>query len=173
MSFAKAFGFSLIAFIGLNVVFFLIGYGIMGTLDSFFDSLASTPLNIIPLIFGPLASLQYPFMIINQIIMWVGGMTIETGSVILLIGFVLAPLIAAILSGRFGDNKIQSFGGWFLTAMVTSLVILIWAVIDILELPGPVTAEFIISVVITYIGIGLVYGLIYGCISLLVAKEEY
>ncbi len=169
MSFAKAFGLSLIAFIALNAVFFLIGHALLGTLDSFFDSLATSPYIIRSLLFGPLAG-NFPSIIVATITLWIGGFTVEPGSVILLVGYIIAPLIAAILSGRFGENKTQSFGGWFLTAIVSVLIILIWIVIDVGE---ALTPEGIAVFVVTYIGIGLIYGLMFGSISLLVAKEEY
>ncbi|KKM77822.1 hypothetical protein LCGC14_1366140 [marine sediment metagenome] len=169
MSFAKAFGLSFVAFIGLNAVFFLIGYGIQGSLDLFFESLADTPSNISALLFGPLTG-NFPSAIITTIVIWIGGLPVEIGFVILIVGYIIAPLIAAILSGKFGETKIQSFGGWFLTAIISTIVIL---VLGIVFAGGPMTPEMIATQVVTYLGIGIIYGLMFGCIALLVASSEY
>lgn len=169
MSFLKAFGISFIVFIGLNIVFFLIGYLIIGTLDVYFQSITSTPSNILLLIFGPIVSLQFPAILISQVGYWIGGMPFEVGALILFIGFIIAPLVAAILSGRFGENKIEAFGGWFAAVMISALVVIIWFLIDLIGIGAPI--ETIFSLVLTYIGIGLIYGFGYGCISLLLTKE--
>lgn len=55
MSFAKSFGLSLVIFIGLNVVFFFIGYALIdGGLDAFFTTLETDLSVILEPLFGPL-----------------------------------------------------------------------------------------------------------------------
>ena len=169
MSFIKTFGISFIVFIGLNIVFFLIGYLIIGTLDSYFQSLAASPSNILLLIFNPIASLQFPMTLLSQVGLWIGGFPFEVGALILFIGYIIAPLAAAILSGRFGENKIEAFGGWFAAVMISALVITILSVIDLISLGAPI--EIILYQVLVYKGLGLTYGFGYGCISLLVSSE--
>lgn len=169
MSFIKAFGISLIVFIGFNIVFFLIAYGIQGVLVSYFDSVATTPSNITIMLFGPIVSAQFPSLLIAQVTAWVSGFPFVVGDLILFIGYIVAPLVAAILSGRFGKSKAEAFGGWFVTAMVISLIILIWGVIEMAIGGAPMI--LIVAQVLGTIGIGLTYGFGYGCISLLIAKE--
>jgi len=169
MSFVKAFGFSLIAFIGLNIVFFLIGYGIQGLLGSYFAAVASSPSLITLMILGPIASSQFPALLISQVTAWVMGFPIVFADVFLFIGFIVSPLVAAILSGRFGEKKTEAFGGWFTTVMIISLIVMIWTAIEISLLSVP--AEIIIAQILLIIGLGLTYGFGYGCISLLIAKE--
>lgn len=169
MSFVKAFGFSLIAFIGLNIVFFLIGYGIQGLLGSYFTAVASTPSLLTLMILGPIASSQFPALLISQVTAWILGFPIVTGDIFLFIGYIVSPLVAAILSGRFGEKKTEAFGGWFTTVMILSLIVMIWIAIEMSLAAVPI--EFIISQIILILGLGLTYGFGYGCISLLITRE--
>ena len=168
MSFLKAFGISFIVFIVLNIVFFLIGYLILGILDTYFAGLAVAPSNITFMIFGPLANGIYPYHIISQFSVWFGGNFLEIDALTLYIGYIVAPLAAAILSGRFGETKIEAFGGWFAAAMVIALVTMIWNLV--VQIIASAPFAFIVFDVVRTIGIGLVYGFGYGCISLLITK---
>ena len=172
MSFGKAFGFSILAFIGLNVVFFLIGYGINGTLVLYFESIATYPPGIAYMLLGPIFSAtgpQFPLTMYTQFGFWVMGAPIVPGDLIMFIGFIVAPFLAAFLSGRFGENKLEAFMGWFATAMIFALVVMIVVIIEGAMLALPPLVIFVGAMV--PIAIGLVYGLAYGSIALLTGRQ--
>jgi len=76
----------------------------------FFDSLATTPSNITFLLFGPLIE-EFTSLTLDQITLWADGMPVDIAMVILIVGYIFTPTMAAILSGKFGKDKIQAFGG--------------------------------------------------------------
>ena len=169
MGFGKAFGFSMLAFIGLNVIFFFAGYGLLGALGAYFTSLASFPLNIMYIFLGPIINGQFPLLLTSTFTSWFSGVPPTVGGVFLFVGYIVAPVIAAFLSGRFGENKKQAFFGWFTTAMICALIALIGGVIELVILGAPFLA--ILSQIFGSIAIGLVYGLGCGSISLLTLRE--
>jgi hypothetical protein len=173
MSFGKAFGFSLLAFIGLNVIFFLIGEGIDGTLASYFAYVGSNPMGIIYFFEGPIvtgwAGPQFPLTMYTIFSGWVGGAPVAAGEVIMFIGYIVAPLLAAFLSGRFGENKLEAFMGWFATVMICALIVMIMVIVEAAMLGAPVLFIFVMALM--PIAIGLVYGLAYGSIALLTSRE--
>ena len=169
MGIAKPLGMSLIAFIGLSALFFLIGYGVQGTLGSYFDGISLYPSLITLLIFGPIAASQFPAVIIMTVTSMFGG-SVEAGPIIILIGYIIPPLVASILSGRLGETKNDAFLGWFLTAIITSLIVGIWMTIEAIGVGAQ--ADLTIIGLIVQICLGLVYGFGYGCFSLLSVREN-
>ena len=105
MSLGKAFGWSILTFFGFNIVFFLIGYGIGGGLPLFFESLATYPSNILIMFLGPIIMGQFPLLLTSQFTMWVTGGPLVPADIVLFIGYIVAPLGAAYMSGRFGENN--------------------------------------------------------------------
>ncbi|MFX1418882.1 MAG: hypothetical protein ACFE9N_08185 [Promethearchaeota archaeon] len=172
MSFGKAFGFSLLAFIGLNAAFFLIGEGVNGTLGIYFTYVASYPQGIIYMLVGPLMTRtgpQFPYIMYSTFSLWVSGAPVEAGDVIMFIGYIVAPAVAAFLSGRFGENKLEAFMGWFATVMIWALIIMIVLIIEAVTLGVPPLVTFLSAML--PIAIGLVYGLSFGSIALLTTRE--
>lgn len=171
MGFGKAFGFSILAFIGLNVVFFLIGYGISGTLITYFTvTVPGNPLYILQMFFGPIIFGQFPAVMTSTFVAWITMvLPFDLGYMFLFIGFIVAPFLAAFLSGRFGENKLQDFMGWFVTVMICAIVVAIIGAIELFLAAAPLAA--ILSQVLGSIAIGLVYGLAYGSIALLTSRE--
>jgi hypothetical protein len=169
MSFGKSFGFSLLAFIGLNAGFFFLGYWINGDLPLYFSGLATAPLNIMLIFFGPIISGQFPLLLTSTFTSWFTGGLPLPGNIILFIGYIAAPIVAAILSGRFGEDKKQAFFGWFTTVMICAAIVLIGGVIQLVILGAGFAA--ILSQVFGSIALGLIYGLGCGSISLLTPPQ--
>jgi len=173
MSYGKAFGFSILAFIGLNIIFFLVGYGVDGVLLLYFESVAASPAFILFLFLGPILALtgpQFPYLMTQQFNFWVTGVFSPTpGTIILFIGYIVAPVLAAFLSGRFGETKLEAFFGWFITAMLCALTYMIADIIGGIILGAP--WEILFMSVTTSIAIGLVYGMAYGSIAILTGRE--
>ncbi len=173
MAFAKSFMFSLIAFIGLNVVFLLLAYLVSGHFDLFMASFQTDFLGTLNmLLFGPIASpIGSPgliFVVIGTAIA-MGG-TIPTFQIILYIGYFVAPIIGAFLSGFFAENRKEAFSGWFLTAMICTILAIVLGIMAVLSVITP-TTEYIIGNIVIYLGVGLTVGLFYGCIALLSRRD--
>ncbi|MFX0024331.1 MAG: hypothetical protein ACFE9S_18580 [Candidatus Hermodarchaeota archaeon] len=172
MGFGKAFLFSLIAFIGINFIITIIYYAFAG-FNLLISEIQNYPLMILYYLFGSIISapsaifnwtIAEPFLL-NDMDMLIFGL-----------GHLVAPLIAAILAGRFGDGKGQSFGGWLLTAVISTAAVIIAAWLS------PYTAGTLMT---TYLwpstNVILVLAIIscliniffYGFFSLLLSKEEY
>lgn len=168
MSFVKAFLISLAVFIGLNVIFFIIGNLVNGTLVGFFAILVTNPENIIIMLFGPIFSQMGPEGVLSAIY---GAIVTETvpllGSIIYLTGYIVAPLIAAFLSGRFGENKKESFGGWFTSAIISAIVVLLVVIIS-----SVLSAPLLIGAIVLYLVLGLIFGIFYGCFALLISRSD-
>ena len=169
MGFGKAFGFSILAFIGLNFAFFLLAYGIEGLLMPYFASIAAYPSQILGLLLGPIVWGQFPLIMTSEFVSWFSGGPIAAGDIILFIGFIVAPVIAAFLAGRFGENKIQTFFAWFTTVMICAAVVAIWGSIEMAMMGAPLF--MILTQIFGAISVGLVYALAYGSISLLTMRE--
>ncbi len=172
MGFGKAFLFSLIAFVGINFIFTMI-YFAFTDFSQLISIIQNYPLMILYYLFGSVISapsaifnwtIAEPFLLSNMDMLIFG------------LGHLIAPLIAAILAGRFGESKIQSFGGWLLTAVVStaSVIVAVWL--------SPYTAGTLIAIylwastdVILVLAIisCLINIVFYGFFALLLSKEEY
>jgi hypothetical protein len=175
MNFVKTFAIAIVSFIVLNVIFFLISYGIGENLEGFFDSLEDSPSNILIMLFGPIYFIPATLIIPNsagpelilQMIILTEDPEIEL--IIALIGYIVAPLIAAFLSGYFGDDKKEKLGGWFLAILLTAIITAIWVAIEIEDLGA--TSEYIANFVGFTIGYGFIIGIFYGFFTLIVPER--
>jgi hypothetical protein len=110
-------------------------------------------------------------VILSQFAAYVtGAIPVEAGMLIVLIGYIVSPVVAAILSGKFGDNKAQSFLGWFTTTMICSIILIIGFVVEMVLMGLTIPIEFVIAALMEMVGIGVVYGLLYGSFALLMAE---
>ena len=170
--FAKAFLLSLAVYVGINFLFLIISSVISDTLDILFSVLEAAPLMILYYLFGPITILpSRSFVAIVNFDPFVLSILISG------IGYLIAPLIAAILSGRFGESKGEAFGGWLLTAAVSAGMIIlafflsgtVEGILDTLYGPGlsqmTILIYVLISFFINFIG--------FGFFALLVCKTEY
>jgi hypothetical protein len=172
MGFGKAFLFSLIAFVGINFIITIIYYAFTG-FNQLITNIQLYPLMILYYLFGSIIST--PSVIFN----WTIANPFLLGDMDMLIlglGHLVAPIIAAILAGRFSESKIQSFGGWLLTAVISTAAVIIAAWLS------PFTAN---TLILTYVwastDVILILAIIsclinivfYGFFALLLSKEEY
>ena len=123
MSFIKSFLFSMLAFIGLNVAFFFSGVALTENgFELFFDLLETDAIAILEPLFGPIYTGIGPEKELNI------ALTVtdpEPELIVFLVGYIVAPLVAAILSGVFAESKFEAWGGWFLTVMITAVIAMI------------------------------------------------
>lgn len=160
MGFGKAFGISIALFIGVNFGFAILLSALAGTIGTFFSSMANMTI-LSSVLFGPI--------IYSPGITWLSlvgsiitGFTLNT--MLLYIGYIVAPLLAALIGGRFGEGKGQSFGCWFLTACISFGVVLVMQIIF-----GAYTIGFIIEIIIY----GVINGFFYGCFALLMSSSDF
>jgi len=169
MGFGKAFGFGLLAFIGLNFLFVIISFTISGDLNQLFADIGANPLILLLIMFGPIANL--PGTVFTSIYTnLASGITVDT--LITNVGYFLTPFIAALIAGRTGDSKGGCFGGWFLISLISAiaLVSLVFINPSTLAYYGITVTGSTVPLLIIY---GVVNGIFYGCFALLFAKTEY
>jgi hypothetical protein len=151
-------------------VFFFIGTALIdGGLDSFFTTLETEFSVILEPLFGPIYSLMGPESILITVLY--GPDLVELGDLVLLIGYIVAPLVASILAGIFAENKIEALLGWFLVTMVSAVFVLSWRVYVLSDMGW--IAEDIIDYAIHTAILGGIIGVFYGCFALLFTSAEY
>ena len=168
MGFGKSFGFSLLTYVGLNFLFLIIAETISGDLNNIFSVISADPFIIILILFGPITNT--PGMVFNGIFLEVTG-SIRPDVLITLIGYIISLFISAIVAGRVGEKKGASFGGFLLTAVISTiavsiLVFLSPATLTLFMLPADMS-----TIVLASIG-GITNGVFYGAFALLFTKTE-
>lgn len=173
MGFGKAVLFSLIAFVGLNFIFTIIYYAFGAGFTDLFNTIQNDPLIILYYLFGSIICVSYkifdwtiaqPFLSSNMTYLVLG------------LGYLAAPIIAAILAGRFGESKGQCFGGWLLTVVISTVSVLIGALLSttlqstLFTIYGWVSFNEILIYSIIFCVINIVF---YGFFVLLLSKTEY
>lgn len=171
MVFVKSFLLSLVAYVGINFLFLIIASLINGTLNSLFSVLGAAPLMILYYLFGPIT--VFPSSSIAAIVNFspfvlsilIGGL-----------GYLIAPLLAAILSGVFGESKGEAFGGWLLTAAISAGMIIL-ALFLSPTVEGILSLRYLTSsqiTIIIYVLISFFINFVgFGFFALLVCKTEY
>jgi hypothetical protein len=172
MGFGKAFGFSLVAFIGINFLFVIITETITGDLNTLFSDITTNPLVLLFVFFGPITYM--PGQVVQLIYLSISGGVYDInfiGLLLTLVGSIIAPFIASLIAGKTGENKLGSLGGWFLTAIVSGLAIgllvfIFPAILSYYGLP-PTIDTFVLSLLS-----GVVNGIFYGTFALIFTSIE-
>ncbi len=136
----KSYLISLAAFFGINITFGLI----YTTLTYGFEEF--NPLSIIGLL------VQSIFFLPSYLITNIIGSGGNLGLILLAIGAIVACVIAAVLSGYFGESKGACFGGWGLTVLTAYIMVLILAFIalPIVQSLSGGTSNIFMSIIGTY-----------------------
>ena len=161
-SLGRAFIFSLLVFLALNFLFYIIGYSIAGMVDLLLDRIAAHPTHVIYLMIYP--SQYFPWEILSSFSN-VGTL----GFQILFLGGFISFIIAAIVAGLIGGDIGKSFGGWILAVICSMLLFITIIAIDEFNLNYiSFTATLVDGIVILAIA-GAVNGLIFGALVILIA----
>lgn len=177
MGFGKAFLLSIAAFVGLNFIFTIIYYAIGPGFNVLFYNIQTYPLMILYYLFGSIIST--PYIILDWTIAQPFLGNFDLTVLILGLGYLAALIIAPILAGRFGESKIQCFGGWLLTAVISTVSIIIAIFLSLFTQNhifttytayGWLTFDIILIRIIVSCIINIVF---YGFFALLVSKIEY
>lgn len=172
MGFGKAFGFSLIAFVGINFLFVIITETITGNLNTLFSDITANPLVLLFIFFGPIISM--PGTVVSNMYVSIASGVYDAmfiGTIIRLIGYIVSPFIASLIAGKTGEKKGGSLGGWFLTAIVSSLAIGLLVFIYPAILSYYLLPVGIETFVLSLLG-GVVNGIFYGTFALLFTRIE-
>jgi hypothetical protein len=185
MGFGKSFSLSLVAFVGLNFIFtilyFLIDVGQPDAgFDVLMDNIQDDPLMIIYYLFGSVTSVP------SNNLDWAIFQPLfneESAYLIFSLGYLAAPIIAAILAGKFAESKFQGFAGWMLTVIISTVAVVIGVFLNqTLESeftnpfyaffiwPSPITVESILIYLVISCIVNIVF---YSFFALLVSKTEY
>ncbi|MFX0105354.1 MAG: hypothetical protein ACFE75_07680 [Candidatus Hodarchaeota archaeon] len=181
MGFGKAFLLSIVAFVGVNFIFTIIYYAIGPGFDVLFFNIQNYPLVILYYLFGSIIStpsIIFDWIIVSPIL---GAFLLP--NLILGLGYLAAPIVAAILAGRFGESKGQCFGGWLLTAVISTVPVIIGTLLSPFTqleisniygwwLPPPPSPPFEMILVFPIISC-LINIIFYGLFALLISKIEY
>ena len=161
-SLGRAFIFSLLVFLALNFLFYIIGYSIAEMLDNVVDRIADHPTHSIFLLIYP--SKNFPWELLNDFII-VGSLAFK----IYYLGGFISFIIAAIVAGLKGGSIGKSFGGWVLTVICSILLFIVIITIDDFNLDYiSFTATLVDGIVIVVIA-GAVNALIFGAIVIIIA----
>ncbi len=159
-SLVRAFIFSLIAFLVLNFLFYIITYSLADMLAAVFNPIAAHPTHSIYLLVYP--SQYFPWVLIEY---FISSATIAFK--ILYIGGFISFVIA--VAGLMGGDIKNSLVGWFLTAICYMLLFIIIISIDQFNLNYiSFTATLIDGIVIILIG-GTVNAIIFGVLVFIIA----
>jgi hypothetical protein len=179
MGFGKSFLLSLVAFVGLNFIFtilyFLIDVGQPDAgLDTLMDNIQNAPLMIIYYLFGSVTSVpskNLDWAIVQPLF------NEDTTYLVLSLGYLAAPIIAAILAGKFAESKFQGFAGWMLTVIVSTVAVVIGVLLSPtleLEFEDPFYVWTGFELILIYLVISCVVNIVfYSFFALLVSKTEY
>ena len=174
MAFGKAFLLSIAAFVGLNFIFTIIYYALGPGFNVLFNTIQGAPLMILYHLFGSIIST--PSAIFNYTIFqpFSGIFALET--FLLFLGYLIAPIMAAILAGRFGESKGESFGAWALTAGISTISVIIGALLSATTRTTLTTLYSLASIeqLLIFAIVSLVINILfYGFFALLLSKIEY
>jgi hypothetical protein len=88
-------------------------------------------------------------------------------------GFIITPLIAAIIVGRLSESRIQAFVGFFVAILICMLISIILVFYNsVYQLRFAVTFDQTEAILTVIFG-SLVNGLIYGLLAYLTAKNSF
>lgn len=177
MGFGKAFGIGLVVFIGINfglaLIAFAIGTGnIMGFFDLLTDMGALSSILFTPVMFPPGDVWLGLMSILMGDIGWISVSAIYAelvysgGSMIALIGFIVAPLLAALIAGKMAEGKGAAFGASLMIFIISAVIIMVLGMIS-----GAMTLE--LGSILSLIIIAALVGIFYGCFALLTAGSEF
>ena len=122
-SLVRAVLFSLIAFLVLNFMFFIIAYSIEGYINSAFTSIAAHPALILFWLANPMQHFIW------ELIMGI-AFPVGVGWTVLYIGYIFSLTIASIIAGIAGGSILKAVGGWIITSIISMGLIVAMFFID-------------------------------------------
>ncbi len=167
MGFGKAFGLGLIIYVALNFVFALITALVGGTIDAYFATITTNPLTFIGSLFSPILILPGEAWLTSGILAVLAAPPATMLVVLLtMIGYIVPPLLAAVIAGRTGEGKTNAFVAWFLIAIICAVIVLVLGIVA-----ATLTADM--TTILTLVLSGVINGFFYGAFAALSASEGF
>jgi len=174
MGFGKSFLLSLAAYIGLNFIFTILYFALDAGFDTLMDDIQNAPLMIIYYLFGSVTSVpsnNLDWAIVQPLY------NEDNTFLILSLGYLAAPIIAAILAGKFAESKFQGLAGWLLTVIVSTVAMVIGVFLSPtleLEFSNSFYNWSGVELILIYLVISCVVNIVfYSFFALLISKTEY
>ena len=169
LSFVKSFIVSLVALMALNSVIMIITYAVGYGFDNFTSSITNIPLFILYMLFSSTGHAIWA--IISVFTYSFEADPFNWSYFIVFLGFIIAPLIAAIITGLVSEKKTHAFGAFFLSVIICMLICIILVYQGTYyELQFGITMNQTEALITVTLG-SLVNGLIYGIIAFLTTKQ--
>lgn len=148
----------------LIILAYVFGYGITNLLDG----ISGTPIYILYILFSPIG--RAIWLNFDGIIYALDSASI--GFLLINIAYIIAPLVAAIITGRLSDNRITSLIAFIISAIISMLVCLI-LVLQSTGFAVLIGQELNQNTAILNVVLGsIVNGVLYGLISLALTKNK-
>jgi hypothetical protein len=168
MGIVKAFLFSLLALVLSNLLLVMLAYLLNNNFDTFITGITT---DFIYFLYTLFASIGHPIWDTIENLASIIALS-NLFYLLLILALLLSPIIAALVAGRLGEKRTNSFAGFFLTAIV-SLSVSIYLVIS------SVSYQLILgnslnqtTAIINVLLGGLLNGLIFGLIAYLTTKKK-
>ena len=177
MGFLKGFGIGLIVFVALNFVFSLIVAAVNGVLGFYFLSLAQWE-NFFYILLGPIGFTPHLILFGGTFmeVTYISVISAFANNFIALalqgIFYLVSPLIAAILTGRFAGGKKNAFLAWFLISLLSAALLLIPNLITYSAIPGSSILTYLLVVYYVLIP-GIINGVFYASPGMVVSEAEF
>ena len=168
MSFGKVFAINIIATIVLNAIFIILAHFLGYGINDLITRITLEPIYILFLLFAPLGrAIWLNFEEITY--------SIETENILFLlvnIAYIIAPLIATIITGRLSDKRTSSLLAFIITAVISMLVCVI-LVFYSFSFQRMIGQDFSQEAAILNVMLGsIVNGCLYGFIALALTKKS-
>ena len=153
---------SLLVFVMLNFLFWIIGYSMEGTLESQFDIIANYPGWIIVKLFYPMARFPWTFLDL-------ASQTSSDGLKVIYIGYLFSLIIASIVAGLTAGDIPNAIGGWSITGVVCILLVIVAVYEEYVRWLGYEFLGTLEEVIVEIIVSGILNIIIFGCVAVLIA----
>ena len=177
MSIGKAFGISLVTFLGLNMGFFVLYYLLDGTLVTRFTQIASDPyiifefvgfamFNCLSVSMGP----SFPFTsIVTLSFSGISDVMTFLTNLVLFIGLIVPPLIASVIAGIFVSDRKEGALSWFLTSMIMAIIAFMGFLL--IFIAGSITLMTLIRLLVVALVLGVMFTAFYGFVTLITRRS--
>jgi hypothetical protein len=177
MGLGKSLGIGLIIYIVLNFLMnmLLVIAATVPDLTTWFSSITSAPFGFLSNLFVISSYIPMGTAILTGISLGITtlGSNVFLG-IMLLVGYIIPPLITAVIAGKMADNSKQGFLSWLLISLLCAIVVMVFHIVAPLEMVGIVifgVGELWSEIVFTLL-IGLFNGLLWGGIAAITAAED-
>lgn len=156
----KSFGLGLVIFIVINFVFAIIAALLSNQFISFFGTLTNMS-TLATALFGAVVS--DPSGSWGLMFGYASGGSFVLALFIANLGYIIAPSLASVVTGKVSESKGEAFGGWLLVCLISAALVMVLGIVG----GSPIT----LTLIVITIQAGLLIGIFYACFALLACGE--